>query len=175
MTDARLWELASTGDLHAFEGLYKRYWAALLDAAYRRLKVKEDAEEVVQEVFVDLYTRRGHIVITRSISGYLYKAVRFRVFNKFRSNIAQRAHRQIAALRLDDQPACTYADADFRELNAAIQKAVQQLPKKCRLVFLLSREQGLPHKQIAEQLHISQNTVERHLTKALKYLREQLE
>jgi RNA polymerase sigma-70 factor (ECF subfamily) len=173
LTDAQLWELASKGDIGAFERLYKRYWAVLLDDAYRRLRVREEAEEVVQEVFIDLYTRREQIAITRNIVGYLHKAVQFRVYNKIRSYIVQRSYRQLAALRLEDQTNCVHADTEFRELNTAIQKAILRLPEKCREVFILSREDGLGHKQIAQQLHISQNTVERHINKALKYLREE--
>lgn len=173
LTDARLWELVSQGDINAFNLLYKRYWAVLLDEAYRRLKVKEDAEEVVQEVFIDLYTRRAQLVITRNIAGYLHKAVQFKVYNKIRSYIVQRSYRQLAALRLDDQTDNIHADTEFRELNTAIQKAILRLPEKCRQVFLLSREHGLGHKQIAAELDISQNTVERHINKALKYLREE--
>lgn len=173
LTDALLWESAAKGDIKAFESLYRRYWAVLLDEAYRRLKVREDAEEVVQEVFIDLYTRREQIIITRNIAGYLHKAVQFRVYNKIRAYIVQRSYRQLAALRLEDQTADPHSDAEFRELNTAIQKAILRLPEKCRQVFLLSREQGLGYKQIAQQLHISPNTVERHINKALKYLREE--
>lgn len=173
LTDSRLWDLASKGDITAFELLYKRYWAILLDEAYRRLKVKEEAEEVVQEVFIDLFTRREHIAITHSLSGYLHKAVQFRVFNKIRSYIVQRSYRQLAALRLEDQAEDIFAESEFRELDQAIRKAILRLPEKCRQVFLLSREHNLGHKQIAQQLNISQNTVERHIGKALKYLREE--
>jgi RNA polymerase sigma-70 factor, ECF subfamily len=173
LTDAQLWESVSKGDIPAFELLYKRYWAVLLDEAYRRLKVKEEAEEVVQEVFIDLYTRREHIAITHNLSGYLHKAVQFRVFNKIRSYIVQRSYRQLAALRLEEQVEDIHAYTEFRELNTAIQKAILRLPEKCREVFLLSREYNLGHKQIAQQLNISQNTVERHIGKALKYLREE--
>jgi RNA polymerase sigma-70 factor (family 1) len=172
LTDTQLWESASKGDIKAFESLYKRYWAVLLDEAYRRLKVKEEAEEVVQEVFIDLYTRREQLTITSNLAGYLHRAVQFKVYNKIRSYIVQRAYRRLAALGLEEQTGRYSTEAEFRELNVVVQKAILSLPDKCREVFLLSRECGLGHKEIARKLCISQNTVERHMNKALKHLRK---
>jgi RNA polymerase sigma-70 factor (family 1) len=173
ITDIRLWEMASGGDIQAFESLYKRHWSSLLDEAFRRLKVREDAEEIVQEIFIDLFTRRAEIRLNRNVAGFLYKAVQYRVYNKIRSYIVQRNYQQLAALKLDQETAGAYADAEFKELNEALHKAVSRLPDKCRQVFQLSREQGLPYKEIALRLGISTNTVERHMNKALKFLREE--
>jgi RNA polymerase sigma-70 factor (family 1) len=173
LTDIQLWEMASDADIQAFECLYKRYWPQLLDEAYRRLKHKEDAEEIVQEIFIDLYTRRAEIHLNRNVAGYLHKAVRFKVFNRIRSYIVERNYKQLATLELDLETAGTHVDAEFRELNEAIQRAVLRLPDKCRQVFQLSRDQGLSYKEISLKLGISTNTVERHMNKALRFLKEE--
>lgn len=173
LTDEMLWARASRGDKRAFETLYKRHWQTLLDDAYRRLKVRQEAEEVVQDIFVSLYNRRASLEIRDNLAGYLHRSVQLAVYNKIRSYITQRNYRRLEALRLEGVAEDVLATAEYRELNDALQHTIRRLPEKCRQVFLLSREQGLGYRQIALELNISPNTVERHINKALKVLRQE--
>jgi RNA polymerase sigma-19 factor, ECF subfamily len=171
LTDAALWDLVSRGHPDAFESLYNRHWASLLDEAYRRLQIREDAEEIVQEIFIDLYIRKDTIVIEYSITAYLHRAVQFAVYKKIRSYIADRKYQQLAKLQLSRLPD-PIIHAEYNDLASSLQKAISSLPQKCREVFLLSRERGLSHHEIARQTNISQSTVEKHISRAIKSLRK---
>jgi len=128
---------------------------------------------VVQDIFVSLYNRRGALEIRDSVAGYLHRSVQLAVYNKVRSYITQRNYQRLEALRLTGFTEDALSIAEYRELNDALQHTILRLPEKCRQVFLLSREQGLGYRQIALELNISPNTVERHINKALKVLRRE--
>lgn len=172
LSDEQLWDLVSRGHNDAFESLYVKYWASLLDSAYKRLKVKEDAEEIVQEVFADLYIRRYSIIIEHSLAAYLYRAVQFGVFKKIRTCMQERKYKQKAQAPMPEATESMTARSDYKELAHTLQLAINQLPEKCREVFLLSRERGLTHYEIAQKVNISQSTVEKHISKAVKTLRK---
>jgi RNA polymerase sigma-70 factor (family 1) len=167
-TDAQILHLLKHGDETAFTEIYQRYWKRLFGLAVYKLKDAAEAEEILQEIFLDLWRRRESLQIQTSLSSYLSVALSYRALNHF-----ARLHRQ--RKQLSNTP----ADADYtlehqlkaRELNEDLQALVGELPEKCQLVFRLSREQDFTHRQIAEQLHISEKTVESHLTRALRLLR----
>lgn len=171
LNDTALWDLVSRGDPDAFELLYNRHWASLLDEAYRRLQIKEDAEEIVQEIFIDLYIRKNSIVIEQSITAYLHRAVQFGVYKKIRTYITERKYQELAKLQLSRLPD-PITHTEYNDLASTLQKAISSLPQKCREVFLLSRERGLSHHEIARQINISQSTVEKHISRAIKSLRK---
>src|SRR5690606_11275792 len=105
---------------------------------------------------------------------YLFSAARYRVYNKYRQRLQDRK----AARNLNVQPSQTQVSElylpEYRELEAHLQQAIQALPEQCRRVFLLSREDQLSNRSIAERMGISINTVERHMGKALRILRAHL-
>ena len=161
-------------DQAAFAALYNRHWEHLLNAAFKRLQAIEAAEEVVQEVFVQLYANRKQIVLTSSLAGYLRTAVKFKVFNHYR---AQQLCHKYAATCLHEPPAAQETPHDrlsYKELHEKIQMVAEMMPQKCREVFFLSRYEYLPQQVIADRLGITLSTVKKHLTKALRILRTEL-
>ena len=158
----------------AFSELYNRYWNKLFGAAYKRLKSVEAAEEIIQDIFTDLWFRRRELNIKSELPVYLFSAVRYRVINYM--------HKQAVKNSFEVKGACAYSDLDnsteetviANDLKGRIEKHVQLLPDKCRQVYQLSRDQYQSNKDIAQQLSISEKTVENQITKALKRLRTSL-
>lgn len=164
----------SEGDITAFEMLFRNYYQPLCNYAYTFLQDKEDAEEIVQSTFLLVWEKRDTLAIRTSVKPYLYAMVRNACLNVLKhEKIKQRfAGEEIAlADRAHDSVSHTIAS---NELEYRIKVAMNELPDQCRMVFKLSRFEELKYAEIAEQLNISVKTVENHMGKALKIMREQL-
>ena len=167
-------ETLTVGDITAFEMLFRTYYQPLCNYAFTFLQDKEDAEEIVQSTFLLVWEKRETLAIRTSVKPYLYAMVRNACLNVIKhEKIKQRfAGEEIAlADRSHDSVAQTVAS---HELEYRIKVAMEELPEQCRLVFKLSRFEELKYAEIAEQLNISVKTVENHMGKALKIMREQL-
>lgn len=162
------------GKPQAFEYVFKQYYPELARFALSLLKNKTSAEEVVQEVFVKMWEKRSSINIKTSLKPYLYTAVKNRSFN-YLSNKAN----QLSSLENGSNSASPLARADQqlseKELKAILQKAIQGLPDKCRVIFMLSRNHKYSYQEIADKLDISKKTVEAQMGIALKKLRAYLQ
>lgn len=138
---------------------------------YNRIKIKEATEEIIQEVFYALWTKRADLTITHSLSAYLFTAVKYQVFNyikadKVRKTYASHFYRYEEKMDNSNQEHIELAD-----LENAVEKEVARLPGKCQQVFRMSRHEHRSVHEIATTLNISHKTVENHLTKALRQLR----
>lgn len=162
-------ESASAGK--AFEILYNRYRPLLIGAAEKKLRSMHRAEDLVQDLFLSVFKRRHNLEITGSFAAYIFTALRFRIFNEMRSALIREKYMHWLVNATDQQvEICSTVEARF--LNRQINRAVEELPHKCRTVFVLSREQSLTYPSIAAQLSISVSTVEKHIVKALKRVRQ---
>jgi len=170
LSDAELFRMTQQeNDTRAYEILYYRYWPKLIDAAYKRLASKQKAEDLVQELFINVYQRRGQIVFTTSVQSYLSQALKYRILNEYRSTTTRNAY---SSFFLNSLCKNDFANPlEVKELAGQIESVLNSLPKKCLQVFLLSRKEKLTNKEIADQLKISTSTVEKHIVKALKVLR----
>ncbi|MDQ3278411.1 MAG: RNA polymerase sigma-70 factor [Bacteroidota bacterium] len=171
LTDAELFRMTQKeNDTRAYEILYYRYWPMLIDAAYKRLDSRQKAEDLVQELFINFYQRRTQIEFTNSLQAYLKQALKYRILNEYRA-----AHTRNAYSNFFLSTVCKNDFAnplEVRELSQRIEAVMASLPEKCREVFLLSRKERQTNKEIAERLNISVSTVEKHIVKALKILRD---
>lgn len=175
MNDKELWadETLLTSllkdDEDAFKQIYKRYAPRLYAAAYNLFRDKPLCEDLIQELFADLWIRRKSLNI-KSLKPYLYTAVKNRVLMAMRSGRTMLNDTALEKLIAD------YATDDrlnTKELNDILNKGINSLPDKCREIFQLSRNEHLSNKEIAERLNISVKTVESQMTIALRKLREQ--
>jgi RNA polymerase sigma-70 factor (family 1) len=170
LTDEELVILIAREDAIAFKLLYNRYWKKMLAKAYFQLQSHIEAEEVVQDAFMNLWKRRQTLQIKYTFHTYIASVVRYEV-------MARVAQRKKWPLYIEDLPVSQIEDNStehwlaFEELSGQIEQLVNSLPEKCQLIFRMSRESGFSHKQISEYLTISHKTVESHLNKALKILR----
>ena len=168
-TDEDLLALIKNGHEHAWELVYRKYWQQLYGSALAVLKDQQICEDIIQDIFMKLWTDRDRIRIEVSIRAYLQTCVRHEVYRKLRSgrvneDIFDEVYEKIAA-------ALDCNDIEYKEMNSQINTLVERLPEKCRLVYRLSREEYLSNKQISEKLNISIKTVENHMTKALCFLK----
>jgi RNA polymerase sigma-70 factor (ECF subfamily) len=162
------------GNESAFEMLFRTYYKPLCNYAYSFLNDKDEAEEVVQSAFIGVWDKRSSIEIQTSMKSYLYRMVRNSCLNVIKHSKVKMQH--VRHEMAGGEP--TYENASqaviSSELEQKIREAMKELPEQCRLVFQLSRFEELKYSEIAGQLNISVKTVENHMGKALKIMREQL-
>ncbi|HEY0666596.1 MAG TPA: RNA polymerase sigma-70 factor [Sphingobacteriaceae bacterium] len=174
LSDAVLSSLLKEGDREAFTEIYERYKYILHAHALNKIRDREEARDVIQEVFIYLWDKREVINIDNNLSGYLYKAVRNAILNKI-------THKQVQGKYLDAMKSFSIKDnieTDYRirerQLTDFIEGEIARLPSKMREIFELSRKAHLSHHEIAEKLNISDQTVSKQVTNALKILRVKL-
>lgn len=162
------------GEITTFEMLFRTYYKPLCQYAYTYLRDKEGAEEIVQSTFMNVWEKRDSLAIRTSVKPYLYAMVRNACLNALKhEKIKQRyaGEEYVLAERSHDS---VTGFVSSRELERRIHEAMEGLPEQCRMVFKLSRFEELKYSEIAEQLDISIKTVENHMGKALRIMRERL-
>lgn len=162
-------------NLSSFEDLFRRHYADLCRYALKLTRNEQVAEEVVQEVFISFWERRQEIVITHSIKSYLVSSVRNRSINYLKLQLPKDQRKEdIDDFHIVLSSANDSNSMEYQELHALVQKAINQLPEKCKAIFVLSREEGLTYQEIATQLDLSIKTVENQMGIALKKMRAAL-
>lgn len=174
LSDMELLGMVKDDRMDAFEELYNRHWKKLYTYAYKRIRSKEITEEIVQDFLANLWAGRKSIVIKTSFEGYIYTAVRNLVLNCIAKETRRNAYTQFVKLFKTDEDNSTEQTVYVRDFYYNLQKELNYLPEKCRSIFEMSRQENKSNKEIAEQLGISEKTVEGHLTKAIRRLRVNL-
>lgn len=163
------------GNVGAFEQIYESYWAELYSYAYNILRDKAVCEEIVQEIFFSLWTKRRELQITHSIRAYLFTAVKFQTLNYIKSEKVKRnyavSYSTFKTILFDNS---NEENIHLSDLKNLVENEVAKLPEKCQQIFRLSRNEHQSVKNIAGLLNISHKTVENQLSKALKQLRSSL-
>lgn len=160
-----------SGDKSALTELYNKFWQLLYVSSYNVIKDKELCEDIIQDVFMDIWNNRENLDIKISLKGYLYACARYKVFNQIKKK-KDKIHVEF----FDDldkrfQHSTPETQMMHEELVQQMSFIIGTLPEKCQLVFKLSRDEQLSHKEIAVRLDISTKTVENHITKALQVIR----
>jgi RNA polymerase sigma-70 factor, ECF subfamily len=173
LSETELLERLRAGHEPAYDTIFRTYYPQLVGLADAMLGDRAEAEESAQEVMLELWRRRAKLVIDTSLRAYLFRATRNRALNRIRH---ERVIRE-GAVHAPSEPAIA-ARADDNlvqaEIDAALHRAVAELPPRCREVFELSRVHGLRYGEIARVMEISVKTVEAQMGKALKTIRKQL-
>jgi RNA polymerase sigma-70 factor, ECF subfamily len=164
----------SLGDKGAFNQLIESYYTSLCRSALKYIRSKEQAEEIVQDVFVSLWERRETIVVTTSLAAYLHTSVKYQSINALKKKLARPDTE--AGFPEHFHPTTNEVDELFagKELEELVQDAITALPARCRIVFDLSRNAGLTYNEIATQLDISPKTVETQISIALARIKAHL-
>lgn len=174
LNDGMLLDLIRQDNRFAFNALYKRHWADLVDVAFKRLKDEDVAEELVQEVFLNLYLKRQSLTITTTVAAYLHGVLKFKVLDEIRARLVRNNYREEWLNRPPVLAADAHTLLENKELSELIVKLSEQLAPKCREVFLLKHQQQFSNKMIADQLQIAEKTVEGHISVARKTLKSLL-
>lgn len=172
-SDEELLKRLLNGDREAFEEIFIRYWYPLFKVAYSRIRSREEAEEIVQDIFASLW-KNHNIFFISNLSNYLFSSVRKGVISKIRSKLVHEKYRNYYLQLFPGYSLATEEAVEFDELSTAIENALLQLPVKSQQVFRLNRFQGLSIPKISELLKMPRRTVEHHLTKSLRALRMHL-
>ncbi len=177
--DSELLNLLKSGKVSAFVHIYTMYYDSLLDYAFRLLRDREAARDVVQQVYYKIWEGREALSIVFSVKTYLFKSVYNRSLNTLahKKNIQKYEQEHSADVYYSTVIQLPEAEVLLRrsDIEKAVWEVVATLPEKCREVFTLSKIDGLKNREIAEKLIISEKTVKRHISIALSRLRERLD
>ena len=172
--DHNLLDFLKEDDQLAYTEIFERYCKILINHAYKMLGNRDEANDVVQEVFLSIWNKRHELIVTGSLSSYLYKATKNRILNHI-------AHEKVVSNYADSisnfiENDYVLADSNLREeeLEAIIAKEIALLPEKMREVFLLRKVEELSYDEIALQLNITDKTAKQQVYNSLKILREKL-
>jgi len=167
-------ELFSKNPHQAMSRLYDEYYQFLYETVYRIIPVDDDVQDIVQNVFIEIWKKYDSLNIQASLRLYLRKAAINRCMNHIRSNSKIPHYTHVDDLEIE--PDCELQlQIEADETEKILNEAIDSLPLKCRIVFGLSRYEDMNYQKIAENLDISVKTVEHHITKALKLLRNKME
>jgi len=173
-SDQQLVALLKGSDRKAFSEIYERYHALLFAYAYHKLLNKQEAQDIVQEVFITLWENRETFVLKTFLSGFLYKSVLNKILNIWKHNKIVREHASIQNLSIDIDSYETDFLIREKEIAALIEKEIAALPPRTREVYELKYKAYLSTKDVAERLGISENTVSNHLKNATSRLKKNL-
>lgn len=174
LSDITLTEQLKLGSHAAYTEIYERYFGVLYVHACKRMYDHEEARDLVQEIFFNLWSRREYLIPEKGVAPYLYSSVRNRLIDLMSKQSTYSKY--ITSLSDLSKTSTCVTDHLIREqqLAAIIEKEIDALPPRMREVFRLSRKNHFSHKQIAEQLQISELTVKTQIKQALKILRHKL-
>ena len=161
------------GNENAFTTLYETYWAKVYNFSRLYLTSSTEIEEVVQDVFVKVWEARIFIKENENFKGFLFITTRNIIFNQFRKSFNENAYK-LAVLKSASESYSIEEEMVASDLHIYINKLIEELPPRQQEVFKLSREKHLSYREIAQQLDISEKTVERHINEALKFLRKNI-
>ena len=172
--EAILVERLRNKDKGAFELVFREYYGIMVSYAMRFMDMREDAEEIVQEVFVKFWEMCELLALDSSIKSYLYRSVHNTCLNHLKHEKVKDSYRQYVIQFMEESADDHHFDKRRDDIQQKILEEVNNLPPRCSEIFKLSRYEGLKYQEIAEHLEISVKTVEVQMGKALKVLREKL-
>jgi RNA polymerase sigma-70 factor (family 1) len=173
--ERELFARIANGDGVAFTELFRLYFEPLKWNALKILKSEFWAEEIVQEVFMQLWSNRDKLVDVESPAAYLFKVTANRCLDRIRRQELEVKMQYVVNKALHRDASSVQENSyDLDLIETLIKEAVQQLPEQGRLVFELQRNKGLSYQEIADRLGISRNTVRNHMVKSLHFIRSYL-
>ncbi len=171
LSDHEFFQSLNLDDESSFELIYKRYWSRLYIYAFNVLQEREICEDIVQEIFVNLWTKRHNLQIL-DLNSYLYQAVKHQIFNCFRKSKYKK--QLLMKFNLMNEQYEIEELYEIDELKNEIKSIVTKLPGKRGKIFRMSRDEGLSNKEISEKLNISLQTVKNQISESLKIIRKSL-
>jgi RNA polymerase sigma-70 factor (family 1) len=173
LSDMNLVQLLKGNEEAAFNEIYKRFQGLLYVYACRITHEENEAEDIVQEVFIYLWDKRATLQID-SLPGWLYQAVRYRFFDRLDRRKVRTDHQASLQYFLDQGTHTPDEYVRERELAQLIEQGIAALPAKMQEIFALSRKEQLSHKEIASRLSISEKTVKNQVHNALRMLKARI-
>lgn len=166
-----LLERLKLGDLEAFNMIYEQYWSVLINESYKRLHNMALCEEVVQDVFIDLWQQRAVREI-QNLEAYLRTCMKFKVFEIYRKNRRTKSMLEENLSLMQEHEISDYDQYAEKDLKSLIQEWIAHLPQKRKEIFKMRYLDELSTKEISEMTESSQNTVQNHLGISIAKLRK---
>ncbi|MHA7110249.1 RNA polymerase sigma factor [Sunxiuqinia elliptica] len=160
------------GDSAAFETLFGLYAGKLFYFVNKYLDLKEEAEEIVQDVFLNLWKHKKEIRSEKAFKSYLYQIALNNIRNYFNKKLVQEKHKQLIAQNYLFEKESDADELDYESVIKKVDQLIDQLPPKRKEIFLLSRKEGLDISEIADYLNISEATVKNQITSAVAFLKK---
>ena len=161
------------GDASAFELLFEQYSGKLFHFVNKHLDIKEESEEIVQDVFLSLWRHKKDIKSPEAFKSYLYKIALNNIRNYFTKKQVKERHKQLIAQEYFIKNELFADESDYESLIKQVDLLIQRLPAKRREIFLLSRKEGLDIAEIANYLKISESTVKNQISSAIAFLKQE--
>jgi RNA polymerase sigma-70 factor, ECF subfamily len=175
-SNSDLIRLLNVGDIVAFDAIYERYCNRLYGFVLRYLKNREDAEEIVQEVFLKIWEARQRIDTFSSFDSFIFTIAYNSTITLLRKRVTEQKY--LANVRLRQEIASTpdlIDEIQYKDLDERVHSLINRLTPRQQEIFRLSRDERLTHDQIAQKLNISANTVKNHIVATLAFLKSELD
>ncbi|MEL7147145.1 MAG: RNA polymerase sigma-70 factor [Bacteroidota bacterium] len=172
--DQQLFERIRSGDEGAFRVLFMKYFARLCAFVHTIVRAEQKAQDVVQKVFVKLWEKRKFLMIAKTVFGYLMSSCKNEAFNYLKMEKTRQKYEEQYATDYQAAEAYEMRIGEGGEIGFLVNRAIEELPEKCKQIYTLSKKDGLSYKEIADFLKISEKTVENQIGIALRKLREAL-
>lgn len=179
--DRFLFEKIQTGDIEAFELLYKRLHPRMFAYAHRFITDTETVKDILQELFSDFWNKKAEITIETSLNSFLFRMLHNKCIDYLRTQAVKNNFASLSSLRLSE---IKYRYFNFEEdpfptifmteINEIVEKVINGLSPQTQMIFQMSRTKGMKSSEIAEKLNLSVRTVEKHIYQTLKILKVQL-
>lgn len=176
MSNSELLSLLKEGDMLAFDAIYEKYCKRIFAFVVRYIKSVPDAEEIVQEVFLKIWENRNKIDVYFSFESYIFTISYNSTISLLRKRVTEKKYIDyLKNLQVAENVFELTDEVYYRELTDQIQSLLSELTPRQKEIFLLSREEGLTHDEIAKRLGISSNTVKNHIVTTLNFLRTKID
>lgn len=176
MSNSELLNLLKEGDMLAFDAIYERYCKRIFAFVVRYVKSETDAEEIVQEVFLKIWENKNKIDVYSSFESYIFTISYNSTISLLRKRVTEKKYIDyLKNLQVAENVFELTDEVYYAELNGQIQSLLSELTPRQKEIFLLSREEGLTHDEIAKKLGISSNTVKNHIVTTLNFLRTKID
>lgn len=162
------------GDETAFKDLFDMYWEHLYSVSLVLTKSATLAEDMVQEIFLKIWVKREELMAVEKLEGYLFIVARNHIYNVLKKHQKEEQYRKYILGWFETNRENPEQELLYKESTQLLQQAIGQLSGQQQAIYKMTREQGLSYEQVAQQLHISPNTVRNHVVNSLKAIREYL-
>ena len=173
-SDEKLMQEIKVNNMFAFDMLFKKYSKRLYKFAYSILKSREESENIVQDVFLNLWESRNKVEKDLSVKQYLFTIAYNSVISIIRKKVRESQFIEYLKSMQDLNQEPVNIDLEYHELTEKLEDIVNHLPDRQKSVYLLHKVEGLKYSEIAERLNISVNTIENHMSRAFKTIRKKL-
>jgi len=172
INDQELVLLIKRDDKKAFQKLFEKYAPRIYHFSFSYLKNENDAEELVQNVFLKIWDKREFIDTSQNIKAFIFKIAVNTIYDFIRHKNIEHAFQDYARLNYKTSDNFTWHSVIFEEMQGTLNNLVAHLSDQQQTIFRLSKQEGLTNDEIAEKLNLSKRTVENHLYRALSFLKK---